>query len=115
MKINTNEYEKAKTSIETALFFYKYLDDQYEFNNTYLLYITNFMYCLDFENALNLLKDYNLKYNNSAYNDISNDALLTESYIYFNTCNYTKANIPLSKLNITKLDKESRNNYEEME
>lgn len=107
---NINRYEDAIKYIKIAMFFYKYMNNEYEYKECYINYINCYRYNREFDKAFEILSTFKNKYINNSNDDLFYDFRILEAILYFNIEDFDKASEILSDINTTQLNTYNKNN-----
>lgn len=106
---NIQKYDKSIEHIKKSIFFYNYIEEKNLSMLCYLNFINAERYSENFHKAFDLIQ--NCKKVCANNKSLMKDFLIQESIINFNLKNYNKCLQILNSLKITKLKKDSKNNY----
>lgn len=98
---NIGEYDNAIKYIKIAMFFYKYMNNDYEYEQCYINYINCYRYSNNLHQAFEIFETFKNKYFN---NNIHDDFLVLEAILYFNVEDFHKVIEILSCINTKKLN-----------
>ena len=107
---NIGKYENAIKYIKIAMFFYKYMDNDYEYKECYINYINCYRYNGNFDKAFEILLTFKNKYINNINDDLFYDFRILEAILYFNIEDFDKASQILSRINTRQLNIYNKNN-----
>lgn len=107
---NIGNYDDAIKYIRIAMFFYKYMNNEYEYMECYTNYINCYRYCNNFEKSFEILETFKNNYFDTINDTLIYDFIILEATLYFNIKNFNKASEILSNLNTKKLTTHNKNN-----
>lgn len=98
---NIGKYDNAIKYIKIAMFFYKYMNNDYEYEQCYINYINCYRYSNNLHQAFKIFETFKNKYFN---NNVHDDFLVLEAILYFNVEDFHKVIEILSCINTKKLN-----------